>query len=91
MVEVGLDQAPEVPDREVDAREAVSSELANDELQDRAVGDRYERLGQHGRVGTQPRPLATRQDHCGTSGHERGIDMAEPTPTIGTLSSGLYP
>ena len=38
------------------------AQLPDDDLENRAVADREQRLGQHGRVGAQPSPLAAGQD-----------------------------
>lgn len=82
MVQVRLDRALEVPYGEVDVGEPVPREPSDDELQDGAIGHRHERLGQHGRIGTQSRPISSRQDHCTLNRHRFRI-------AIGQLHAGM--
>src|SRR5436305_9460279 len=61
--EVQLDELAEVADAEVDLLYARVRQAAHDVLEDRAVADRHERLGDDRRVGAQPRSEASGQDH----------------------------
>ena len=60
--EVGLDQLAQMADADVDALRAAARQPAEDQLQDRAVADRHQRLGQDRRVRPQPRAEPTGQD-----------------------------
>jgi hypothetical protein len=55
----------------------VPRKLSDDELQDGAIGHRHERLGQHGRIGTQSRSLSSRHDHCAPNRHRFRITIGE--------------
>ena len=63
VVEHGLDQVREIPDAEGDVGDPTGRELADDELENRAVADRHQRLRQHRRVGSEPRALSAREDN----------------------------
>ena len=56
------DQVREVADGKRQVGEAVAAQLLDDDLEDGALADREQRLGEHGRVGAQAGPLAAGQD-----------------------------
>ena len=61
-VEDRLDQVREVADAEVHVDDARVLELADDDLEDRLVADRHQRLRQHRGVRREPRAAAAGQD-----------------------------
>src|SRR5215211_288868 len=58
-----FDEVREVANRERDLLEAVVGELPYDDIEDRLVADRKQRLGKHGRVRRQACSLATGEDY----------------------------
>ena len=63
------------PTASVTSSNPASRKLPQDDLQDRAVADRHERLGQHRRVGRQPR-AAPAGEHDGAPRHDVPLAFA---------------
>ena len=67
LAEVDADQVAQVPDADVDRVEPRARELADDDLEDRPVADREQRLGQDRGVG----PQAHAEPACEDDGSHR--------------------
>ena len=74
--EIGADQLAEVADAEVDPVEAGGRELADDQLEDRPLADRDQRLRQNGRVRGEPGAACRRRGSRPASA--RGLGLGRP-------------